>query len=146
MNRVLITGNTYPVKESLKLLGGRWNPSKKGWEIPEDNADKARHLVRKYKNRPIEPEVKLILFPADSFDSEWKMASWSNDHYESIPFVCEPGLSDSELANAVYRGISKRFPPSHFGGCGYSCTPVKVVREEPTVGYVKVSHYHGIGD
>ena len=41
----LITGNTYPVKEQLKLLGGRWNRILNGWDVPEANADAARKLV-----------------------------------------------------------------------------------------------------
>lgn len=42
---MLITGNTYPVKEQLKALGGRWNANAKGWDVPEMNADAARKLV-----------------------------------------------------------------------------------------------------
>lgn len=41
----IITGNTYPVKESIKALGGRWNKIAKGWEVPDDKADEARVLV-----------------------------------------------------------------------------------------------------
>jgi hypothetical protein len=42
---VLITGNTYPVKEQIKALGGRWDSRAKGWLVPSDNADAARALV-----------------------------------------------------------------------------------------------------
>jgi hypothetical protein len=41
----LITGNTYPVKDQIKALGGRWNSYRKGWEVPMDKADEARSLV-----------------------------------------------------------------------------------------------------
>jgi hypothetical protein len=44
-NTILITGNTYPVKESIKALGGRWNSAAKGWDVPADKADEARALV-----------------------------------------------------------------------------------------------------
>ena len=30
-----ITGNTYPVKDSLKALGARWNPDQKAWMIDD---------------------------------------------------------------------------------------------------------------
>jgi len=40
-----ITGNTYPVKEQIKKLGGRWNRTAKGWDVPDENADEARALV-----------------------------------------------------------------------------------------------------
>jgi hypothetical protein len=41
----LITGNTYPVREFIKALGGTWNKAGKGWLVPEDQADAARALV-----------------------------------------------------------------------------------------------------
>ena len=42
---VAITGNTYPVKESLKALGAHWNPDQKSWLIAADKADQARQIV-----------------------------------------------------------------------------------------------------
>jgi hypothetical protein len=42
---VTITGNTYPVKEQIKALGGRWNKAAQGWDVPEVNAEAARKLV-----------------------------------------------------------------------------------------------------
>ena len=44
-NMILITGNTYPVKEQLKALGARWNGEAKGWMVPADKAGVARQLV-----------------------------------------------------------------------------------------------------
>lgn len=40
-----ITGNTYPVKEQLKALGGRWDAAAKCWLVPDDKAEEARRLV-----------------------------------------------------------------------------------------------------
>ena len=40
-----ITGNTYPVKDNLRELGGKWNVTEKCWEVPDDKADAARALV-----------------------------------------------------------------------------------------------------
>jgi hypothetical protein len=42
---VAITGNTFPVKDQIKALGGRWNPDEKAWMVPETKADEARSLV-----------------------------------------------------------------------------------------------------
>jgi hypothetical protein len=42
---VTITGNTYPVKEHLKSLGGRWNADAKGWDVPASKGDEARKIV-----------------------------------------------------------------------------------------------------
>ncbi len=41
----MITGNTFPVKDKLRAMGGTWNPRLKGWEVPEDKADAALALV-----------------------------------------------------------------------------------------------------
>lgn len=45
MAMVLITGNTFPVKEQLKALGGKWNKEAKGWEVPEEKTEEAKALV-----------------------------------------------------------------------------------------------------
>jgi hypothetical protein len=41
----LITGNTYPHRQALRALGGRWNPIAQGWEVPAELADRCRALV-----------------------------------------------------------------------------------------------------
>ncbi len=42
---MIITGNTYPVREQLKALGGRWNANARGWDVPADKAEQARKIV-----------------------------------------------------------------------------------------------------
>lgn len=42
---VLVTENTYPVKDQIKALGGRWDAVAKGWRVPADKADDANKLV-----------------------------------------------------------------------------------------------------
>jgi len=42
---VAITGNTYPVRDVLKRLGGTWNPREKAWYVPEEKAEEARSVV-----------------------------------------------------------------------------------------------------
>lgn len=42
---VEITGNTYPVKDSLKALGARWNADRKAWMVPAGKAERARAIV-----------------------------------------------------------------------------------------------------
>jgi len=46
METVLITGNTYPVKDEIKKLGGRWDAEARGWQVPAAEAEAARDLVR----------------------------------------------------------------------------------------------------
>jgi hypothetical protein len=45
MDKVLISGNTYPVRDQLRALGGVWDAAAKGWRVPADKADEARKLV-----------------------------------------------------------------------------------------------------
>lgn len=45
MTTVAITGNTYPVKDQLKALGGRWNAAGKAWMVPAEKAAEAQALV-----------------------------------------------------------------------------------------------------
>jgi hypothetical protein len=41
----LITGNTYPVRDRLKALGGRWDAIRKGWVVPDSKAEEAARIV-----------------------------------------------------------------------------------------------------
>ncbi len=43
---ILIVGNTYPVKERIKELGGRWDAGAKGWRVPEENVAEVEALVQ----------------------------------------------------------------------------------------------------
>jgi len=40
-----LTGNTYPVKDQIKALGGKWDGDKKAWMIPDGKFDQASKLV-----------------------------------------------------------------------------------------------------
>ncbi len=42
---IAITGNTYPVKDQIKALGGKWDANSKSWMVPDDKAEQARALV-----------------------------------------------------------------------------------------------------
>lgn len=52
MTTVTITGNTYPVRDKIKALGGRWNPTAKGWDVPANQADAAKVLVSSASAQP----------------------------------------------------------------------------------------------
>lgn len=54
---VLITGNTYPVREELRALGGRWDPRAKGWRVPRSREAEARQIVE------AQPDPKLSRTP-----------------------------------------------------------------------------------
>ena len=40
-----ITGNTYPVRDRLKAIGGRWDAAAKAWMVPDSVAGQARAIV-----------------------------------------------------------------------------------------------------
>lgn len=40
-----VTGNTYPVKDRLREMGGRWNAEDKAWMLPADKLAEAQALV-----------------------------------------------------------------------------------------------------
>lgn len=42
---VAITGNTYPVKDELKAMGGQWNADRKAWMVPAEKSADAQRLV-----------------------------------------------------------------------------------------------------
>lgn len=44
-NKMKISGNTYPVREQLKALGGKWVADEKAWEVPDANGAQAQALV-----------------------------------------------------------------------------------------------------
>lgn len=46
MNLIPVSGNTFPVKDEIKALGGRWNADRKCWMVPADKADQAFRLVQ----------------------------------------------------------------------------------------------------
>jgi hypothetical protein len=74
------------------------------------------------------------------------MAAYSNDTYEQVPFSCDPKLPDQDVKNRIHTALYWRFKPSHFGGCGYSCSMTEFHRTSPTGGHVVIMHYQGIGD
>ena len=37
-NRILVSGKTFPLKDTLKGLGGLWNPAKKAWSLRKEVA------------------------------------------------------------------------------------------------------------
>jgi xanthine/CO dehydrogenase XdhC/CoxF family maturation factor len=59
----LITGNTYPVRDQLKALGGLWQPALKGWQVPEAQAEQARQLVAQASPAPADRLTRRAYAP-----------------------------------------------------------------------------------
>ncbi len=55
---ILIRGNTYPVRNELKALGGHWMPAVKGWAFDDAaTAAKANILVHAASKRSYRPRL-----------------------------------------------------------------------------------------
>lgn len=40
-----ITGNTYPVRNEMRAIGGQWDAANKAWLVPDDKAEYAKSLI-----------------------------------------------------------------------------------------------------
>lgn len=77
MKTELITGNTYPVKEQIKALGGTWSKLAQGWLVPEENAEKARELVANAGPSTYTPR------PREDYKTRRRQSTWNRDNYVS---------------------------------------------------------------
>jgi hypothetical protein len=55
-----ISGNTYPVKDQIRALGGKWNSALKVWSVPDDKEAEALALVGNSPSRGQERSYKQI--------------------------------------------------------------------------------------
>ena len=58
--RKAIVGNTYPVREKLRALGGRWNSTQNAWLVPADKVEEAKTLVANAPRNTPQPESDPI--------------------------------------------------------------------------------------
>jgi len=50
-----ITGNTYPLRDRIKSLGGKWNAQAKGWDVPDVNVAEIKKLMEAQAKQPQQP-------------------------------------------------------------------------------------------
>jgi hypothetical protein len=63
----LIAGNTYPVKDQLKALGGRWDAARKGWMVPDEKAAEAQKLVNSAPKTSYTPRKRYGIRTSSGF-------------------------------------------------------------------------------
>ena len=56
-----IQGRTYPVKDRLREMGGRWDPEQKVWFVPDEKAEEARALVASAPASPSPSYSKCVV-------------------------------------------------------------------------------------
>jgi len=79
-----ITGNTYPVKDAIKVLGGRWNSVAKGWDVPDDKAEQVRALVAAAGPSTYTPRARSRYRGRRQFEGEGR-----SEHYQNRRGRCE---------------------------------------------------------
>lgn len=90
MTKVLVTGNTYPVKDALKALGATWDAQRKGWLVPASVAPKARALVASAGQR------KAPQFSAPASRGRWTGCRCGSREGESRESDCAQCRYDNE--------------------------------------------------
>jgi hypothetical protein len=95
---------------------------------------------------PPKPTERNVVYWEKKTHIKTVMSAYSNDVYEKLPFRCDSPLSNKEIEIRIAGIVYKKCPPSHWGGCGYSCSVTEIHRETPTTGYAVLMHYNGIGD
>lgn len=83
---VLVIGNTYPVKDALRAMGGRWNADAKGWEVPAAKEAEAKALVA---GAPVQTKAKYEIRNGDAV-TPTKRSNWRPCGYPG----CSPNFCD----------------------------------------------------
>lgn len=60
---VLVEGDTFPVRDALRAMGGRWDRTAKAWRIPADRAADARALVKPLARRDAQRVCRVCHLP-----------------------------------------------------------------------------------
>lgn len=99
-----ITGNTYPVKDQLKALGGKWDSMQKAWMVPDDVAEQAQKLVQPSKSLEVKANVGDLSRIITMFDK-------AREHLKFPAIVMSvPAAGISVRINVA--GSGARFPGS----------------------------------
>jgi hypothetical protein len=81
----LITGNTYPVKDKIKALGGRWNAAAAGWDVPDTVAEDCRRIVAEQR----EPARTSRPSRSSRYRSNYTRFAGGGEHYVNKRGRCE---------------------------------------------------------
>lgn len=91
----LITGNTFPVRDRMRSLGGRWDRMDKGWRFStRAAADQAQAIVDAVTPKPADPAPVAPAAPV-----------------QAAPAATDPVLSRGIVATAILECIVANLPP-----------------------------------
>ncbi len=91
-----VTGNTFPAREALKRLGGRWNPEKKAWRVPGARQKDLEQIIEKHSGltaKGVSGESKYQV-------QDKREAETGTELYQVAP----AGTKDAEYEKAIREG------------------------------------------
>ncbi len=93
-DRVVISGNTYRVRDALKASGARWDAERKEWSVAVSELQKTQEAVRQALQQPVDPDPYVVGSAVYKGRSYYVTRLWEKD-----------GRSRAELL----RGDGQRF-------------------------------------
>lgn len=65
-NGLLVYGNTFPLRETLKNLGGRWNGTLKGWIFPPSKMDELNAALKITEQKPESAVLAPVVYTTEA--------------------------------------------------------------------------------
>ena len=105
--QIVISGNTYPVKESIKALGGRFNGADKNWLIPysDQSVQSVESLCEKLGGKMTKPDASAALAAAKTTD-----AATNPDLEQSLLKEVKDSWSIRRLMDHASLALTSAFP------------------------------------
>lgn len=115
---IAIKGNTFPVKDKLRALGGRWDADEKVWKVPPAKAEEARKLVENAPKqeatgkcakckRPVKPPFTVCYGCKQNADGKCAkcgegMSKWERDRGMRLCSNCRDGGGNAHGGMSYY--------------------------------------------
>lgn len=114
--RVKILGNTFPVKDKIKALGGKWDANERLWSVPLSNAGTAMVLVEEDSNRGVVRDAVVgiaALFAVAAIDLKESSLTIAIQAYEAFFKTPSRHTSYPSKPSSIGAGINRRAGTCH---------------------------------
>lgn len=129
---VQIRGNTYPIREQLKALGGRWNADDKVWEVPASNSAEALVLAKSQPPKQPLPEAKdWVPVKGNTYAAKDILKAQFNARWDGVSrtwLVAPDNLADAQRVVDALKGTSA--PTKRCWECGKEFTFAQAKRND----------------
>lgn len=135
-----VTGKTYPHREAIKSLGGRWKPDQKFWVVPNTEANlKILKTMKQERRCGWCGELGHFKPKCQSYLDYWRKEElakaealrakpgWKYKKYASVRDDCECGIVDKEIKGL---GLTVQVPFTCWGCNHYCCSRVVVCDQQ----------------